>query len=544
MIRRVTCFLITLAILLGSFALAEQPAYEPGSITRTLFEDALSTNVLLAGDIQFKLSGDPEKMGITGRYAEQFNALASLSSAKLTLAAGRIDNGARIEIAAHDGDTGVSADAALNITYDGLLAETSLLPGECVSVRWETLLALMGVPQDQAALILSLRDMDLNAAAASVLAQAAPMLEMAGECIAPYGRTIADFIQSLPADVRTDVPADGRYPAAAQRISLPVSRKDVGSLVTILADQLENDVMLSMLLNSVLAQQEDIPMKNTQELCAAIRAAAANMNNPDHPVYFHIGLDELGTPLYLSIVWEAPDATYLVFDVVHTENAGASQVLVDLGTRDAAGGIVDDFLFTISSLVDPANPRILNLDLELLLQEAGDQLFHTGYSLSSKALITADNQSGYSADHRLSLSIPKISEPLTVEMTASTQNAPTAAGGEYYLAGGLMDITVDTLNRPFRFAHEMTTTPGSSGPVTVYTEKNSVAEQGLDNAEQIFTLYTKAYDPAETAALKCHALETMTEEEMEALINTLIANAEALEKTLPEGVLYFLSEIF
>lgn len=546
MIRRFTCIFILFAVLLSACAVAEQPAiYEPGKATLKLFNEALKNNVLLAADMQFQLAGDAEKLGASGRYVDQFNALSSLSGSKVTLAGGQIDDGVRLELAAAL-NSGHYADAALNITYDGLLAETSLLPGESVSVRWETLLALLGVPQAEAGAVLSLRDADMAVVMESVAAQAAPMLQMASTYLTAYAKTIADWALALPSSVRENVAAQGHHPAAAKEVTYAVRWNDVGTLLAALADQLEGDPVLSMLLDSVLAQQADIPVTSTAELCAVVRQAAAQLNNTEYPVYFCAGYDEHNTPLYLSIIWNAPDATALVFDVVHTGASVAipSQLYIALGTRDTQNNIVDDYSFTLSILQDPVNPLIGSLQLGSMIYVDSDPIFYVDYALSSEPFASAEGQSGYSGNHVFSLGVVDGSTPIHFAMTADTQNVPTAAGGEYYLATGTLNINAGVYSYPFVFTQEMTTTPGSAGPVTVYAENTSGAEVDLEAAGETFTLYTKAYDPAKTAALTCLMLETATTEDVESMMDRLIANAEAIEATLPEGMLYFLSEIF
>ena len=551
MIRRSISLFTLLALLLCAGALAEQPAaYEPGKATLALFDEALKPNVLFATDLQFKLSGNPESLGMTGRYAEQFDAIASLSDAKVTLAAGQIDNGVRIELAAHDAATNVGADAALNITYDGLLAETSLLPGESVSIRWETLLALLGVPQEQAASILAMRDLDMAAVMELVNEQSAPMIEMSAQSLAPYIKTITDFIGTLPMEMRKDVPAEGHYPAAATEVVYAVCWNDVGTLLNLLTSQLEKDFMFYTILDNALSQQDDLP-QSAKELCELLHQAADSMNNTEYPVYLYMGYDENHAPLYTSIIWEAPDSTLLLLEFVHTtdEATGVSQLYVDLGTRDVEGNVVDNFNFTISYLIDALDPKICNIYLLSSFFEAGNQLFLMEYALNSEAFVTAENLSGYSANHALAFSAGSGENPVGIELDAMTQKAPTAAGGEYYLANGNLILNnfgdLEKFARfPVAFTHELTTTPGSDGPVTVYTEKNSSVEFDLENAGEILTLYTKPYDPAKTAALNCMMLETASEDDVNNLVDRLTANALALEETLPEGLLYFLWYVF
>ena len=546
MLRRFISLFTLFALLLCAGAFAEQPAaYMPGKTTLRLFNDALENNVLLAADMQFQLAGDAEKLGASGRYVDQFNALSSLSGSKLTLAGGQIDDGVRLELAAAL-NSGHYADAALNITYDGLLAETSLLPGESVSVRWETLLALLGVPQAEANAVLSVRDADMAVVMESVSAQAAPMIQMASTYLTPYAKTIADWALTIPSSTRENVAAQGHYPAAAKEVSYAVCWNDVGTLLAALADQLEGDLVLGMLIDSVLAQQADIPVKSTAELCAGVRQVASQLNNTEYPVYFYAGYDEHNTPLYLSIIWKTPDATALVFDVVHTAASAPvpAQLYIALGTRDTQNNIVDDYSFTLSILQDSVNPLIGSLQLGSKIYVDSDPLFHFDYALSSEPFASAEGQSGYSGNHVFSLGVVDGSTPIHFAMTADTQNAPTAAGGEYYLATGTLNINAGANSFPFVFTQEMTTTPDSAGPVTVYAENASGAEVDLEAAGETFTFYTKAYDPAKTAALACLMLETATNEDVESLMNRLIANAEAIEATLPEGMLYFLSEIF
>lgn len=537
MIRRFTCLFVLLAMLLSAGALAEQPAvYEPGQIALDLFRDAWRSGRIITGDIQLSISGDAEKLGLAGEEAAAFDAVAAaLDQATLSVGAGRTEDGVRLELsAAYAADAPVAFDAALNITYDGLLAETSLLPGESVSIRWETLLALCELTDEEISQVLALRDMDLNAAMQAFAAEIGPMLEMASGYLAPYGETIVNFIAGLPMELQENVPGDDYYPAAAQEITIAVTAYDVGVLITRLADQLENDAVLNWFISTVLAQQEDVPLSSAAELCAAIRSAAAELTDTDYPVYLYIGLDGEGAPLYLSVAFESPNGSTALLSGVYAAapESNASELRFDLCTLDAQDAIIDGFSFALSSITDPFNPHILSLTAAAALQADSEPVLSLEYGLISEAFTSPEGQSGYAGSQSLSMTVADGDEPLTLIMSADTQQAPTAGGGEHILATGAMDTYVGDVSVPITFANELIVTQRQDGPVAVYTEKGSMSEIGLDHFEETYTLYTKAYDPAATAALELTALETVTEDGMNGLLQRLTENADALAARL------------
>ncbi|MFQ9449080.1 MAG: hypothetical protein ACLR4A_18645 [Christensenellales bacterium] len=89
----------------------------------------------------------------------QFDALAEvIQGVSLAGGMGRLDDGYRVELGgaytAPSGDN-VYVTGAANLTADGLSLESNLIEGERLSIRWETLLEMLGLSENEIDALLS-----------------------------------------------------------------------------------------------------------------------------------------------------------------------------------------------------------------------------------------------------------------------------------------------------------------------------------------------------------------------------------------------------
>ncbi|MBQ7784938.1 MAG: hypothetical protein IJ381_02145 [Clostridia bacterium] len=545
MIRKLSLIFMIISLLLCFGAFAEETVYLPGETASQLFQNAFNEGKMVMADIRLNLQADAGAMGLSGEDAEALQAASqALSNAVLTLGAGKINKGLRLELSAqYAADTPIAADAALNITYDGLLLETSLLEGEAVSARWETLLALCGLDNDEIQQLLSLRDQDLLLLASQAIEAVGPYLQMAGQMFAPYAETVSAHLAALPSETKTNLPDDGYYPAVAQEFSVMVTAADLGRLLTALADQLENDSMLSMLLSSVLAQQSELPVSNTAELCNAVRLAGSALEKLTHPVTLYIGTNASGAPLYLSINSTIDDSTVFAFDAVHrpaTEEQ-VNQFMLDICTLNIAEEmptIIDGLTSAFDYAVDPANSNVYGTSGQLLLVESCTPFLSAEFAFSNEAILTEDGQNGYAGQQALTLSVSEeiADAAITVVLTSDSLSACTADGGERSMISGSVDTYVDDTTTPVTFANEFFVSPTADGPVAAYTETSSMPTNGISEFKEVFSLYTKPYDSAASAALNLIQLETISSDDMQALVNRLSHSAQALAGSLQSAL--------
>lgn len=531
MIRKLALILSLVMFLFSPTAFAQEGIYMPGETAAQLFVDAFESGKIVKADIQLDFSANPDKLNLD---EEEAVILSALSNATLTVGAGKIENGLRIEIGAEYGaDMPVAADAALNIMYDGLLLESSLIEGEGISARWETLLALCGMDSQQAQMILSLRDADLPALAEQLFISTIPYIQMASQALTPYGETIRQAIAALPIETEENLPADGHYPAAAQGIYIPVTASDLGGLIIQLADQLENDAMLSMLISAALAELPDSPFSSAAQLCAAAREAGAAMTDTAHPVVFYAGLDNAGKPLYVGAVLQEESLPLASVEIVHAPGESPSRGAFSLGAHlyESEETVSDGLDISGTYFADPANPNLYAYSLTFGIRAEGEAILVAEAEVSQDASII-DGQQGYSGKQSFSFNIDDGPDVVSIVMTSESGCARTAVGGEYAQITGSLDVLSGEAVSPVTFACEFAAAPGAEGPTATYTETGSAPSIGIDNYDQLCTLYTATYDPAQIASLQILQLESATSEDIDALAGRIMQSAQAIVRTL------------
>ena len=213
-------------------ALAED-AYVPGQRTQALIDAALDAGQIVGGETRLTfqlgdeilsmLSGDEESQA-------QLDALMEvIGGVRLAGGFGKLEDGYRVELGgsytAPSGDN-VFVTAAANLTLDGVSIESNLIEGERLSIRWETLLRLFGLTDDEVNQIMALRDVDWDNAMEELSTVVAQAAEEIGKLVEPYLATFADFLASLDIQQRDNVAAEGDYPAVDHEISVTCTAED------------------------------------------------------------------------------------------------------------------------------------------------------------------------------------------------------------------------------------------------------------------------------------------------------------------------------
>lgn len=166
---------------------------------------------------------------------------------------GRLDDGYRVELGgaytAPSGDN-VYVTGAANLTADGLSLESNLIEGERLSIRWETLLEMLGLSENEIDALLSLPTTDWDSALNELNDELAQAAETFGKLADPYLVTLADFAATLNIQQRRDVEAENGYPAVENEISITCTAEELSRLLHSLADQVEKDTRCAPIWNS------------------------------------------------------------------------------------------------------------------------------------------------------------------------------------------------------------------------------------------------------------------------------------------------------
>lgn len=301
---------LTMCLLLAfPAALAQEAAYVLNEPTNRIFAEAFSAGKMVAGSVTLDMELDAAMFASSEEEAAQMNAvLDAIRRTTLTFGAGRIDGGVRVELGGkmtdETGAGSVGVGAALDVTLDGLAVESDLIEGKRVSAKWETILALCGLDQTQIAMIMGLKDVDVEEVLTQLAEQVGPLLEQAAQLLMPYAQTVVAFIQGLPMEVHENLTEED-YPPTALEVSVTFTQQDIGTLIGLLCDQLEQDAMLTAIIDSLLAQTGETV--TSADILGELRASAAQMTDADTPVTLYLGMNENGIPLYLeAYVYDEP----------------------------------------------------------------------------------------------------------------------------------------------------------------------------------------------------------------------------------------------
>lgn len=520
--------LLCVALLFPCAIAEESAAYVPGEITRSALVDAWQNGQMLNADLKVRLNADPSVFGFAADEAHIFNSICTaLDNATLKLAAGYTGNKLRLEAGATlkhaQGGNDVTVNAAANADLYGISLESDLLSGRKVTAKWETLLAMAGMSDSDINMLISMRALDWKTILPQVLTMVESYLTMAAQMVEPYIATCESWFATLTTEVLENVPAADGLPAAAQVVNIYLCEKDVGNLLSAIADTLEKDATLKVLIDTLLAQAieemgETAP--TAAQIVSELRSAAAQMTDTESPIMLTLAVDESGMPLYseLYVIGSNDAGVYGSIVAVPTETGA------DFSTNFMAiqpdGSVSDGFSMEID-----ASAEALNVLAQVFAY--GSPVFGYSQNITYASVTTADGQPGFSSEQSVTMNIVDGSDEVQALMTGNTIFARTADGGETSDATVNMDmyadgqaISVTALSSTALLKN----TDGSFTYIAGMTE--SMPAMGIEAIGFDVTVTPSTYDPATTAALSEIALETASGDTMDALGEALTSAAQ------------------
>ncbi|MBR5301317.1 MAG: hypothetical protein IKU38_00605 [Clostridia bacterium] len=531
MIKRILSVFLIAMLLVAPAAQAEQAVYTPGSASLALFSEAFTRGDMILMDMNFQLAMNENSEALLGEDAQLLSLISQLlPQTTLTVGFDAIEDGLRVLLAGQyaAGEQKVALDAVADLTKDGLSITSSAIPGERVSAKWETVLTLCGLSEEETAQILSMRDVDLETAIAELAAQLEPIMEMAAQIAAPYGETLLNYFTGLPTEVQTNVAAEGVYPAAATEVCFLITQKSIGDLVTTLAGQLEADATLCALLDLALAQSgEEI---TTAQLCQAVKSTFESWTDEATPLRVYIGMDETDNFLYClvtSMVEGAP-----VFSLICAPQEGTDLVLlaVDYLVLTSEGAPSDGFSFAALYPQTPAEYSLLDVQLFLDIYADETLLVSAEAAIAEDGTPTEAGLPAHAGNVALEMALDDGGDIINLSFTAESAQQITADGGEKTAMTGALEASAYETTIPLAYEIHTLTVPGENGPTASIVSTLTAPALGLDKYEENYTLYTAAYE-LDYASLTETALETASEADLDALINRAITS---LTQTLTE----------
>ena len=534
-----------------------EDTYVPGERMRSLVSSALEAGQLVGGEAHFSLTLPDSMLPDDEEGRAQFDALAEvIQGVSLAGGMGRLDDGYRVELGgaytAPSGDN-VYVTGAANLTADGLSLESSLIEGERLSIRWETLLEMLGLSENEIDALLSLPTTDWDSALNELNDELAQAAETFGKLADPYLVTLADFAATLNIQQRRNVEAENGYPAVENEISITCTAEELSRLLHSLADQVEKDTALRPYLEQLIQNcdltvtdddSETTHVMSVSEFCDETRQFADVLAETDGSLGILLGYNDDGLPFYLTLALsdgETLDA--LAFQMLPGETEDTC--VFTLRALESDGDSANTLLDTALTLtLDPDDKQVYAAELNV--QSEGFTLY---FAMDSSAVTTEDSLPGY----RLSLSMNSATAvdsgtALTV-YTGDGLCALTAAGGEQTTYAANIDIyadTTDSLLGSAKIESGLSLEPDENSLVgRFYLDESFTADDGTLSFGTDVALSSWNYDAAETDALRETMFETATGEELAALQNRFAQSAQqklfALLSLVPQEVLQMLN---
>lgn len=534
-----------------------EDTYVPGERMRSLVSSALEAGQLVGGEAHFSLTLPDSMLPDDEEGRAQFDALAEvIQGVSLAGGMGRLDDGYRVELGgaytAPSGDN-VYVTGAANLTADGLSLESNLIEGERLSIRWETLLEMLGLSENEIDVLLSLPTTDWDSALNELNDELAQAAETFGKLADPYLVTLADFAATLNIQQRRNVEAENGYPAVENEISITCTAEELSRLLHSLADQVEKDTALRPYLEQLIqncgltvtdGDSETTHVMSVSEFCDETRQFADVLAETDGSLGILLGYDDNGLPFYLTLALsdgETLDA--LAFQMLPGETEDTC--VFTLRALESDGDSANTLLDTALTLtLDPDDKQVYAAELNVQSED-----FTLYFAMDSSAVTTEDSLPGY----RLSLSMNSATAvdsgtALTV-YTGDGLHALTAAGGEQTTYAANIDIyadTTDSLLGSAKIESGLSLEPDENSLVgRFYLDEAFTADDGTLSFGTDVALSSWNYDAAETDALRETMFETATGEELAALQNRFAQSAQqklfALLSLVPQEVLQMLN---
>lgn len=534
-----------------------EDTYVPGERMRSLVSSALEAGQLVGGEAHFSLTLPDSMLPDDEEGRAQFDALAEvIQGVSLAGGMGRLDDGYRVELGgaytAPSGDN-VYVTGAANLTADGLSLESNLIEGERLSIRWETLLEMLGLSENEIDALLSLPTTDWDSALNELNDELAQAAETFGKLADPYLVTLADFAATLNIQQRRDVEAENGYPAVENEISITCTAEELSRLLHSLADQVEKDTALRPYLEQLIqncnltvtdGDSETTHVMSVSEFCDETRQFADVLAETDGSLGILLGYNDDGLPFYLTLaVSDGETLDALAFQMLPGETEDTC--VFTLRALESDGDSANTLLDTALTLtLDPDDKQVYAAELNVQSED-----FTLYFAMDSSAVTTEDSLPGY----RLSLSMNSATAvdsgtALTV-YTGDGLHALTAAGGEQTTYAANIDIyadTTDSLLGSAKIESGLSLEPDENSLVgRFYLDEAFTADDGTLSFGTDVALSSWNYDAAETDALRETMFETATGEELAALQNRFVQSAQqklfALLSLVPQEVLQMLN---
>jgi len=514
-------------------ALAQESEYVIGRPTKNLYAGALGSGKIVTASAKLGLELDAEALGLSEEEAAQvLPFITALEQATITGGFGLIPEGMRLtlegELTDEESGNTVGANAAVNITLDGLSLESDLIAGRRVTANWETLLSLAGLGEQEVALFTtgkelarSALDTGLEQIIQNAVESFGPMLETYSQLVMPYFETAADFITGLPIELKENLNEEG-YPPTATELAITVTQKDLGDLIQKLCLQLSNDEAAMQSINVLLGLAGET-MSAGQLIDNIFLAVSRHMTDTSYPVVLYLGMNEDSIPLYLeATVNDADSGESIYAGFFCYEDAEEGRIIeLSCALLNAEGNPAVTFYAGGNHLGDSTDPNVHDIEFVVFAGEEDVTLLECTFGYT--AVPAADSElPAYDLTNSFSM---YINDGYGSHISSYSQgrNGLTAAGGEFSSGMSQGDTYAQNSEISTGASVQTLVEPTADGGVTGYYHLvESMPYAGISNLTVDALLGSETYDPAQTEALERLALESMTDSDLDALAQEVL----------------------
>ena len=506
--KRIISMLLALAMLLGVVCAAADD-YEPGEITNEMMYKAFHSGKRISVRSEAALAINAAMMGLT---QEEADAVAQiLETQKTVLGVRNLDRGISVDFQYEQ--FGEKMDATVDLTLDGIAVRSdSLMPGEQFTAQWKTVLMMMGMDEAGAEEVMAMLG-NWEKSVSSLLIELEQAIAQLKPLIEPYIEA-ANAYPLLDGEIIYDVQPVKGYPKAEKEIVLMFTDKDLGGMLLSLVDVLEKDETLLPVIAQAVSETVGVPVTG-EEIIEALRSEiGAALQDDRRPYRVTYGYDDDGDLLYVLLSKDISDEECLTAYVGETDEEDSAWIY---------GGIVEN---ETSELVYGVELKMKENEMdgfEARLEIFGDTPVTAALDVTTAQYATEDERKGEKTTGSFSLN----AEDMEVLVGFDSDSFMNTMGGENTNVTITANITGNGVNVPLSMTGNTVMVPEGNGNFTSMSVSSiDAAAIGFDQYETTTTVIAEDY-AAPAAAQNVIALETASEEELTALVNTVSANLSA-----------------
>jgi hypothetical protein len=267
------------------------------------------------------------------------------------------------------------------------------------------------------------------------------------------------------------------------------------------------------------------------------------MTGTDMPVTFFLGMNEDDIPMYVEVyILDEPTQENIYggfFLYRDAQNVWNLEVVG--GMYDAEGNPYGTGYLGGTYLGDPADPNVYAAKCEIYVAQGETPLMEMAYTIEN-VRAEDDPLGAYDMEMAMSMYVDDGAESVRVDAGSTARQGLTENAGEKAATVTTTEVYVEGVTVTQTQSVEQLVEPTADGGVTGYTKMTqTMPASGIDNLVMSVVYASEDIDMAASLACEQIAIETATENEMNALMQEALNNLS--EKSLPAAMGNLPSEV-